>query len=119
MLAIFGYNGIESIEVKNFSLDTTSTTIGGDIKFSFEVLAKEDTKIRLEYSIDYVKANHKRSRKIFKISETRMAVDQKKLYTRKHAFKDLSTRKHYPGSHSITLIVNGVELDTLEFEVEL
>ena len=117
-LEIFGYNDIDSIEVKKFALNTTSTIIGGDIRFSFEIHAREATKIRLEYGIVYVKANHKRSRKIFKISETRMAVDQKKLYTRKHAFKDLSTRKHYPGSHSITLIVNGVEQGTLDFEVK-
>jgi len=29
---------------------------------------------------------------------------------------DLSTRKHYPGTHSITLIVNGVERRKLDFD---
>jgi len=37
---------------------------------------------------------------------------------RKHSFADLSTRKHYPGIHSIALIVNGVERSKLDFELE-
>lgn len=65
--------------------------------------------------IDYVKANGRRKRKIFQISE--LAIQRKKSYTKTHSFADTSTRKHYPGAHSITLIVNGEERGTLTFEV--
>ena len=93
----------------------TSVSIGGDLRFSFTLETKEATKVRLEYGVDYVKANGKRSRKIFQISESDMKENQKKLYSRKLSFEDLSTRRHYPGVHSITLIVNGVEQGTLDF----
>ena len=80
-------------------------------------LAKAAAKVRLEYGIDYVKSNGKISRKIFQISESPLKVNDKKQYTKKHDFADLSARKHYPGIHSIVLIVKGVESGKLAFEL--
>ena len=117
VLAIFGFHDVSSIDVSGFILGVESVKIGEDITFSFEVFTKEATKIRLEYAIDYVKSNGKRNRKIFQISEISFKDNQRKSYTKKHSFEDLSTRKHYPGMHSITLIVNGVERGTLDFEL--
>ena len=74
--------------------------------------------MRLEYGIDYVKSNGKRNRKIFQISEISLKENQKKAYTKTHSFADVSTRKHYPGIHSITLVVNGVERVMLDFELK-
>ena len=117
VLAIFGFSDVTSINVDGFVLDTASVAIGGDITFSFSIEAKEATKVRLEYGIDYVKSNGKRNRKIFQISELSIKANERKLYTKKHSFADLSTRKHYPGGHSITLIVNGAERGALDFEL--
>ena len=116
-MALFGLDDTQNIEVSTFGLQTTSVSIGGDISFSFDIWAKEAAKVRLEYGIDYVKASGKKSRKIFKLSEVSLKSNEKKSYTRKHSFEDLTTRKHYPGVHSITLIVNGVEWGTLDFEL--
>ena len=116
-LAIFGYHNT-SIESSDFTLEKESIKIGEDNSFSFSIFAKEKTKIRLEYGIDYVKANGKRSRKIFQISESLLEGNKKKTYHRKHSFADKSTRKHYPGLHSITLIINGIPQGTLNFELE-
>ena len=117
VLVIFGLDNTDSIEVFDFKLKATAISIGEDITFLFTVLAKEPTKVRLEYGIDYVKSNKKRNRKIFKISEALLKENEKKYYTRKHSFADMSTRKHYTGTHLITLIVNGIEHGTLQFEL--
>jgi 3-methyladenine DNA glycosylase AlkC len=117
VLAIFGYDDITSVDVQDFALGATSVSFGGDITFSFTILTKEATKVRLEYGIDYMKANGKQNRKIFQISEVSLKGNEKKFYTKNHSFADLSTRKHYPGTHSITLIVNGVERGKLDFEL--
>ena len=117
VLAIFGIEDVSSVDVEDFTLNETSISIGGDITFSFTVLTKEATKVRLEYGIDYVKSNGKRNRKIFQISEISFKENAKKSYTKNHSFADVSTRKHYPGIHSITLIVNGIERGKLDFEL--
>jgi len=116
-LAIFGLQDAASVEVSDLTLAAVSIRIGEDLTFSFTISAKEDTKARLEYGIDYVKSSGKRSRKIFQISEIALKENTKKPYTRKHSFADVSIRKHYPGTHSVTLIVNGAERGTLDFEL--
>ena len=117
VLAIFGYDDVDAVNVTDFKLEKKSISIGDDLTFSFTISVKEATKVRLEYGIDYVKSTGKRNRKIFQISESTLKANEKKGYTKKHSFEDVSTRKHYPGLHSITLIVNGVERGTLDFKV--
>lgn len=119
VLALFGYDDTISIDIQDFALDTPVLSIGEDLIFSFTILAKKATKTRLEYGIDYVKSSGKRNRKIFKISEVSLKENEKKLYRRKHSFADVSVRRHYPGIHSVILIVNGVEQGTLDFKLDV
>ncbi|MGC4017817.1 MAG: DNA alkylation repair protein [Muricomes sp.] len=117
VLDIFGFADAECVNVGGFALEAASVSIGEDMRFSFEIEAKKEIRVRMEYGIDYVKVNGRRSRKIFQISEISLKENEKRPYTKKHSFADSSTRKHYPGIHLVTLIVNGVERGTLEFEV--
>lgn len=115
VLAILGYNDVTSINVDDFSLGVKSISFGENITFSFSLSTNEATKVRLEYGVDYVKANGKRNRKVFQISEFSLKENRRKSYAKKHSFAELHTRKLYSGIHSITLIVNGVERGTLDF----
>jgi 3-methyladenine DNA glycosylase AlkC len=119
VLAIFGCHDATSIDVDDFLLGPPYISLGEDITFSFSIKTKEARKVRLEYGIDYVKSNGKRNRKIFQISEVLLKENEKKFYEKKHSFADLSTRKHYPGIHSIVLIVNGVERGKQDFELDV
>ena len=117
-MAFFEFDDTASVKLLEFVLDKTSISIGDSITFSFSVLAEKEVKARLEYGIDYVKSNGRRSRKRFKISEVTLKENEERSYEKKHSFKDLSTRKHYPGIHSIAIIVNGAERDKLDFSLE-
>lgn len=117
VLDLFGFSEDCCVEVDGFSLGTDALLIGTDMIFSFEIAAEKAVKVRLEYGIDYVKASGKRNRKIFQISELTLKDNSKKSYRKKHSFADTSTRKHYPGIHSVTLIINGTERGMLNFDV--
>ena len=117
VLGLFGFVDAECLKVDGFILGAASVLMGENLTFSFNIEAQKATKVRLEYGIDYMKANGKRNRKIFQISELTFKENGKKAYTNSHSFADVSTRKHYPGIHSITLLVNGWERSTLDFEV--
>jgi len=120
-LALFGFHDGRSVTVSNFGpgdgKSMPTIAIGEDLPFSFTVQTDEATKVRLEYGIDYVKANGKHSRKIFQISESSMRVGEVKNFNKVHSFANLSTRKHYPGTHALTLIINGAERDSFNFEL--
>lgn len=117
VLQIFGFTDSDNVSVDNFTLSDQSISIGECLSFNFMISVKQTAKIRLEYGIDYVKANGKRNRKIFQISEILLKENQEKQYTKVHSFMDKSTRKHYAGIHSITLLINGIERETRDFEV--
>lgn len=117
VLGIFGLADADCVDVDDFTLGASSISMGEGIKFLFSISATDTTKIRLEYEIDYVRPNGKHSRKIFQISEILLKANQKKTYTKTHPFRDLSSRKHYPGTHSVKLIVNGTERGKLDFEL--
>lgn len=117
VLGIFGYHGDDAIDISGFTLNKETVSMGDEISFSFCAVAKAAAKVRLEYGIDYVKANGKRNRKIFQISETVLGEGEEKFYEKNHSFAERTTRKHYPGMHAITLIANGIEQGTLEFEL--
>ncbi|MBN1479142.1 DNA alkylation repair protein [candidate division KSB1 bacterium] len=116
-MRLFGFGDPDNLSVENLAFTKTSLSIGQDQYFSFNLNVQEDTecKIRLEYAVFYVKAN-KVSKKIFQISENSYSPG---IYSfkRKQTFEDMSTRKHYPGTHAIAIIVNGEEKARGEFKV--
>lgn len=117
-LLLFGFGDPEQIVVNNLVFDKQKLAIGDDVRFTFELsLDTKDTfRIRLEYKVSFVKARGKLSHKIFQIKEGSFEPGRHAI-TRKHSFRDLSTRKHYPGPHQFTIIVNGVEKVTEKIEL--
>ncbi|MBL4584979.1 MAG: hypothetical protein JKX83_10230 [Pseudomonadales bacterium] len=124
-LKLFGFDHQHS-EVLQLELSTDQLAIGESFEFSFmlginghsnlNATSGELGKTRIEYGIDFVKANGKQSRKVFKIYEG-VINSTTKTATKKHNFKQLNTRVHYPGMHRLSLIVNGVEKKSVEFEL--
>jgi len=117
-LVLFGFGDPKHIVVQDLAFDRQTLTIGDDLRFTFEMRleTEEAHRIRLEYGVYFVKAKGKLSRKIFQIKEASFEPGRHTI-SRKHSFKDLSTRKHYPGQHQISIIVNGVEKVTRNFEL--
>lgn len=118
VLALFGFELVPDVAINGFTLANDRITLGQTLHFSFSITSKAAAaqRLRVEYAIDFVKANGTRSRKLFKIAELNMEHTVK-TYERAHQFKDLTTRKHYPGKHRISIVINGVELTGQEFEV--
>ncbi len=118
-LLIFGYGDSSKIKVDTMKLDEKTVIIGNDLIYSFQLFSstKNESKIRLEYGMDFMKSNGKQSRKIFQITENTFKPG-KHSFLRRHSFKDLSTRKHYEGKHCITIIANGDEKASASFMVK-
>ncbi|KOS62960.1 DNA alkylation repair protein [Lysinibacillus agricola] len=118
MLYLFGFENSPDVTVSNFSLDKETLKIGQTLNFSFSIRANTSVsqKLRVEYAIDFVKANRRTTRKQFKIAERNYDKEDWQ-YVRSHHFKDLTVRKHYPGKHQLSIIVNGKELATTNFYV--
>lgn len=108
-LNLFGIAANNNIKLTKFKISTPSVQLGSSAQFSFDLHndSKKPASLRIEYRVHYVKSNGSLSPKIFKISERTLKPGERILFERKHAFKDLTTRKHYPGEHKIEPVING------------
>jgi len=109
-MLLFGFEDPKALTVIDARMSRKSVTIGGDARLDFtvDVGTKKPAKVRLEYTVRYVKANGRTSGKVFQIREASLPPGRHDFST-KLSFADLSTRKHYPGEHRISITVNGME----------
>jgi len=114
ILKIFGFKQNHNIFIDNFIL-TKNIKIGEKMEFSFVVKSCENLgKLRIEYSIEFVRQNNKYTKKVFKISEGVYNKKSKKI-SKYYSFKPISTRKYYKGLHQLNIIINGIILDSKKF----
>jgi len=116
---LFGLSGIHDCEIKHFQLDKKSLAIGETLTLDFALInmAKKGQLFRVELGIYYMKSNGTGTRKLFKITENNFKPDTPYPFKRKISFKDLTTRKHYAGKHSVCIVINGKEIETKHFKV--
>lgn len=120
-LQLFDYSDVKDIYIQNFSIQTPLVKEGEDLLFQFQMCnqSAETKKLRIEYGLDYMKANHKHARKVFKITENTYAPHSTIDFQRKQSFKRITTRKFYAGVHHLALLVNGEEFDKKSFNLEI
>ncbi|WP_104381881.1 DNA alkylation repair protein [Sphingobacterium sp. HMA12] len=118
---ILHYYGLDGTDFKTTDLciETPVVKIGEKVSFSFQI---ENTQpypkaLRLEYGLYYKKSNGLLSRKVFKISERIYQGSETNRIQRNQSFKVITTRKFYTGRHKISIIVNGQETLTMDFEL--
>ncbi len=108
----------ENFAIQSFSLQNTVVKISQNLGFDFVLENKAaNNKIRLEYAIYFLKQNGSWSKKNFQITTKNFAKGVFR-FSKKHSFRDLSTRKHHAGEHMISLVVNGTELQKLQFDLK-
>lgn len=118
-LKFFGFDpATSSVVVQNLKCGK-SVTIDGKLDFSFELLhqGKKPVKARIEYAIDYLTSTGKKSTKVFQIREKIMKPDTQETIFRFQRFANLTTRKHFPGNHKLSILLNGREVASASFLV--
>lgn len=114
-MKLFGYKKPDNIKLRKFNI-TKKVKIGGEISFDFQLITDKKNlgKLRIEYAVDFVRQRNKTGRKVFKISEGYFNAAEHSV-NKKYSFKKISTRKYYAGKHTLSVIVNGVELSNQSF----
>lgn len=116
-LALFGFH--DKIEITKVTLNSEKQVlfIGDTMPWEFSLQAKGEGKLRLEYHVYFQKASGILTHKVFQLSELQVENRAEVKMKRNHAFRDLTTRKHYPGAHRLELVANGVSIAELAFDL--
>lgn len=119
LMSLFGFGDVKEISIEKFQVLTPVVKIGDALEFSFNLInnSSSPSMLRLEYGLYYQKANGSLSKKVFKISEKSYDANSSTTIHRKQSFKVITTRKFHTGLHQVSLIINGIEFDTYDFEL--
>ncbi|WP_444994627.1 DNA alkylation repair protein [Aliikangiella sp. IMCC44359] len=117
ILLLFGFEDPQHLSVTGLKAEK-EVAFGGKVNFEFKIKSKRKSlgKLRLEFIIEFMKANGKRSAKIFKISEGDF-IEKLKIVSKSFSFKSISTRRYYPGIHRLIIVINGKQLANLSFKL--
>jgi DNA alkylation repair enzyme len=108
-LSLFAFEKNPKLRVDNLRLQPNKLRLGDTLSLSFHLVSEKKTpqKLVVDYAIHYAKASGVMSRKVFKLKELVLAPGQMVAISKKQVIKDMTTRKHYVGRHSMEIIVNG------------
>lgn len=118
-LAIMGAGARAQVKLHQLSVEPAEIRLGEriNLSFSLESIAEVNQKLVVDYVIDYVKSAGHSSAKVFKLKTFDLAAGQQQLITRTQHIRELTTRKHYPGIHTVHVQVNGERLASAQFEL--
>jgi len=116
-MKLFGFRDPADIVIRALELERRTVAIGDELEFRFRIEGPPSLGLlRLEYAVHYRKANGSLSPKVFKISEFESDEPTREVI-RRHAFRELSTRRLHAGPHELELRINGVEKARARFEL--
>jgi len=118
-MKLFGYAAANQYQLKSHQLNTENVKMNSSLNFEFAIenTSNKPITLRLEYGIDFLKANGKQNRKVFMISERELKPKESIQMSKKHKIKPISTRKYYEGDHGLALIINGIEQSKAIFQL--
>ena len=108
-LKLLGFGRQAQVAIRKVSLTPRRAMIGSFVVVSCEVVSLASTAQRLlvDLRVSYVKANGGCRPKVFKLKTLEMAPRGAVRLTKRLWLRQLTTRRHYPGIHTMELIVNG------------
>jgi len=120
VLTILGYSPKIDITVSKIKLDKPIVKMGEGFSFSFEVRSTSQRvqTLMIDYVLQHVKANGKLTPKVFKLTEKTLEPGQRIEIAKTHSFRQITTRKYYPGTHALEIQINGLTYGKTSFELK-
>lgn len=120
-LKLMGVDGKADVELGKVKLNQKKLKLGDKLTFEFTVTStsKKKQKIVVDYAIDFVKANGKKGKKVYKLKSFDLGPKEEVTLTKSHSLKPITTMKYYSGIHHLMIQVNGEMMDKKDFFLEI
>jgi hypothetical protein len=120
-LALFGFEKNAGIKLEKLKISKPELKLGDEQEFKFNLISEKNKtqKLVIDYAIYYTKKSGEQSPKIFKLKEIDLKPLSKVTISKKHSFKDFSTRKHDSGKHALEIRINGKMISRKEFKLSV
>jgi 3-methyladenine DNA glycosylase AlkC len=109
--------GVAQVQRGPLTLNREVVLMGEHLGFEIELhsTAEAPQSITVDYIVHFLKANGTLSPKVFKGSTINLPARGSAIFRRSHRFTEITTRKHYPGSHALSVRINGEDTQPVAF----
>ncbi|MGE4249907.1 MAG: DNA alkylation repair protein [Parvibaculaceae bacterium] len=120
-LQLMGAGRPPEIRIESITLSPARLKIGDRMRFSVDIVsnARDAQDLVVDFVIFYLKARGNVSPKVFKLATISLAAGERATLKSSLSFADMTTRKHYPGSHRLALQVNGTAFELAVFDLHV
>lgn len=120
-LEVMGFGGEAKVSVGNARITPRRAIIGGSVEIALEVTNTDSRRQRalVDFRIHFMKANGKTSPKVFKLKTIDLAPGETVKLGKSISLTEMTTRKHYAGTHKVDLVINGLISAFGAFELAL
>ena len=117
VLLLLGFDPDANVVVEALTVSPRKLKVGEDLTFSFKVRTRTDKPqpVVIDYAIHHVKADGKRTPKVFKLKTLELQPGKPATLTKTHKFRNITTRTYHTGQHVLEIQVNGKSKGSKEF----
>jgi 3-methyladenine DNA glycosylase AlkC len=109
-LGLLGADPRAAVVLEQLDAAPTNLPIGAtcELRATLRSTAATTQRLVIDYAVQFASVHGTLRRKVFKLRTSELAPGAALAITWNHSFRQLSTRRHYPGAHVIELQVNGI-----------
>ncbi|MGV3709213.1 MAG: DNA alkylation repair protein [Gemmatimonas sp.] len=118
-LDALGFGAAANVAVRNASIEPERVRIGGKVVIRLTVANKDDAlqRVLVDLRVHFVKSNGTTSAKTFKLRQLELGARGAVPLQKTISLAQHTTRKHYPGTHLVEVLLNGKSRRLGSFEI--
>lgn len=118
-LAILGFGDRAEVSLSDINITPANPKIGGKVKIAFQLTstASRCQRLLVDSRIHFIKANGRAQPKVFKLKTLNLVANEVIELEKTISLAEMTTRKHYPGKHTVDLMLNGHYVPLGSFEL--
>ncbi len=118
-LKVLGFGKAAQVEIANAGISPQRAAMGGAVTIAFDL---RNTKpkaqdVLVDFHVHFVKSNGGTKAKVFKMKSLQLAANETVRLKKKLSLVEMTTRKHYAGTHVVEALVNGKVMPLGSFEL--
>lgn len=117
-MLFLGLRTTPKVVTSAIELASSSINPGQALEFGITITAQRDESLVVDYVIDFIKANGSWSPKVFKAKRLELKRGESIRVRKRHTLRaDATTYRLFPGTHRLTIQINGTPGESTEFIV--
>ena len=108
-LRVLGFGMAAQVDIHNASISPKRAAMGGSVTIGFDLrnIKSRAQDVLVDFQVHFVKSSGGTNAKVFKMKSLRLASNETVRLKKKLSLVEMTTRKHYAGTHRVEALVNG------------